>query len=106
MAASKTQPVRSAALRPSDYRLLAEFRHHLRAFTAFSEDAARAAGLAPQQHQALLAIKGAASAEDATVGFLAEELLLQPHSAAELAERMVKSGVRCIGLPSAKTWAR
>ncbi|HEY2034092.1 MAG TPA: hypothetical protein VGH02_10445, partial [Rhizomicrobium sp.] len=45
-------------LTPADYRALAEFRFLLRRFMAFSEEAARAAGLAPQQHQALLAIKG------------------------------------------------
>jgi DNA-binding MarR family transcriptional regulator len=81
------------AIRPADYRQLAAFRHALRRFLAFSAAAAQAAGITPQQHQALLAIKGAASAEDATVGFLADQLLLQPHSAAELAERMVKSGL-------------
>jgi len=78
---------------PADYQRLAAFRHALRRFLAFSEAAARAAGITPQQHQALLAIKGAAGPEHATVGFLADQLLLQPHSAAELAERMVKSGL-------------
>ena len=81
------------AIHPADYRQLAAFRHALRRFLAFSAAAARAAGITPQQHQALLAIKGTAGAEDATVGFLADQLLLQPHSAAELAERMVKSGL-------------
>jgi DNA-binding MarR family transcriptional regulator len=81
------------AVRPADYRRLAAFRHALRRFLAFSEAAARAAGITPQQHQALLAIKGAPSPQAATIGFLAEQLLLQPHSAAELAERMVKSGL-------------
>jgi DNA-binding MarR family transcriptional regulator len=80
-------------IRPTDYRRLAAFRHALRRFLAFSEAAARDAGITPQQHQALLAIKGAAGAQTATVGYLAEQLLLQPHSAAELAERMVKSGL-------------
>lgn len=80
-------------IRPSDYRRLAAFRHALRRFLAFSEAAARDAGITPQQHQALLAIKGAAGPQAATVGYLAEQLLLQPHSAAELAERMVKSGL-------------
>jgi DNA-binding MarR family transcriptional regulator len=80
-------------IHPADYRRLAAFRHALRRFLAFSEAAARAAGITPQQHQALLAIKGAAGPETATVGFLADHLLLQPHSAAELADRMVKSGL-------------
>jgi DNA-binding MarR family transcriptional regulator len=80
-------------IRPADYRRLAAFRHALRRFLAFSEAAARAAGITPQQHQALLAIKGAEDPQAATVGYLAEQLLLQPHSAAELAERTVKSGL-------------
>ena len=84
---------RRPPVRPSDYRRLAAFRHALRRFLAFSEAAARTAGITPQQHQALLALKGAAGPQAATVGYLAEQLLLQPHSAAELAERMVKSGL-------------
>jgi hypothetical protein len=41
-----------------DYVALAEFRYALRHFLYFSQSAAGAAGLRPQQHQALLAIKG------------------------------------------------
>ena len=41
-----------------DYRALAEFRHALRRFLAFSEQAARDAGLTPSQHQLLLAVRG------------------------------------------------
>ncbi len=74
----------------ADYRRLAAFRHALRRFLAFSETAARKAGITPQQHQALLAIKGAVRPEAMTVGYLAGQLLLQPNSAAELADRMVR----------------
>ena len=76
-------------IRTADYQRLAAFRHALRRFLAFSEAAARSAGITPQQHQALLAIKAAPSAAGVTVGYLAGQLLLQPHSAAELADRMV-----------------
>jgi DNA-binding MarR family transcriptional regulator len=85
-----------ASVRPigaADYRRLAAFRHALRRFLAFSEAAARQAGITPQQHQALLAIKGAPSPADVTVGYLAGQLLLQPNSAAELADRMVGCGL-------------
>jgi len=82
---------KSRAIREPDYRRLAAFRHALRRFLTFSEAAARAAGITPQQHQALLAIKGASDPNAVTVGDLAHLLLLQPHSAAELADRMVKS---------------
>ncbi|MBV9510423.1 MAG: MarR family transcriptional regulator [Caulobacteraceae bacterium] len=88
-----TEPAPALAIAACDYQRLAAFRHALRRFLAFSEQAARAAGITPQQHQALLAAKGAAAPETVTVGYLAEQLLLQPHSAAELVERMVKTGL-------------
>jgi DNA-binding MarR family transcriptional regulator len=86
--ARKTQPV--VTLPSPDYRLLAEFRHQLRVFTAFSESAARAAGLAPQQHQALLAIKGFPAGVAPTIGELAERLVIR-HSAVELVDRLVEA---------------
>jgi len=98
MAARKVQqPVRAARLTPSDYRLLAEFRHHLRSFMAFSETAARDAGLAPQQHQALLAIKGFRAGAAPTIGELAERLQIRHHSAVGLVDRLVEARlvVRC-----------
>jgi len=68
------------------YRALAEFRYQLRRFQRFSEEAARAAGLEPQQHQLLLAIKGS-EAESLTIGEIAERLQIQHHSAVELVAR-------------------
>jgi DNA-binding MarR family transcriptional regulator len=87
----KPQPV--ATLTSPDYRLLAEFRHQLRVFTAFSEGAARAAGVAPQQHQALLAIKGFPDGAAPTIGELAERLVIRHHSAVELIDRLVEAGL-------------
>lgn len=75
-----------------DYVALAAFRRTLRIFLAFSEEAARAAGLTPQQHQALLAIRGAAGSET-TVGELAVSLLLKPHTAVGLADRLARAGL-------------
>jgi DNA-binding MarR family transcriptional regulator len=77
----------------ADYRHLAAFRHVLRRFLAFSEEAARSAGVTAQQHQALLAIKGCVDPDTVSVRYLAEQLLLQPNSTAELVERMVKAGL-------------
>jgi len=93
MAAHRRPAEKEKPIRPADYQRLAAFRHTLRRFLAFSEAAARSAGITPQQHQALLAIKGAPSPADVTVGYLAQQLLLQPHSAAELADRMVNCGL-------------
>jgi DNA-binding MarR family transcriptional regulator len=73
-------------LKDADYRALAAFRHQLRQFLLFSENAARDAGLQPRHHQALLAIKGFA---DSTVGDLATQLGIKSHSAAELVNRLV-----------------
>ncbi|HEX5327554.1 MAG TPA: MarR family winged helix-turn-helix transcriptional regulator, partial [Acetobacteraceae bacterium] len=80
--------VRGPGLSRREYVALARFRHALRGFTAFSERAARAAGLTPQQHQALLAIKGAPSGDTPSVGEIAAALMIRPHSAAELVNRL------------------
>jgi DNA-binding MarR family transcriptional regulator len=76
-----------------EYRALAEFRFQIRRFTHFSEQAARAAGLEPQQHQLLLALKGFPAGKSATIGDLAERLQLQHHSAVELVGRSVNQGL-------------
>lgn len=80
------------AFSDAEYRRLAEFRFELRRFLAFSEDQARAAGLSPQQHQLLLAIRGHAGAEPPTIGELAERLFLKHHSTVELVDRLESHG--------------
>jgi DNA-binding MarR family transcriptional regulator len=84
---------KAAALKPSDYRALARFRHTLRQFLAFSETAAEAAGLTPVQHQALLAIKGMPGEGDVSVGDLAAWLGIRHHSCVGLADRLVREGL-------------
>lgn len=79
-----------ARLAKSHYELLAALRHALRRFQRFSRDAARATGLTPQQHQALLAIKGFPARDYASVGELAERLQLRHHSAVGLVNRLVR----------------
>jgi DNA-binding MarR family transcriptional regulator len=76
-----------------DYGALAEFRYQLRKFLAFSETAARKAGLTPQQYQALLAIKGFSTPEPVSVGDLARILLVRHHTAVERVDRMTKLGL-------------
>lgn len=80
-----------AELEESDYALLAQFRHTLRQFLVFSEDKAAGFGLTPQQHQALLAIR-AAPEGGATIGYVAERLILKPHSASGLVDRLETQG--------------
>ena len=74
----------------SDYETLAALRHALRRFLAFSQAAARDAGLTPQQHQALLAIKGFPGRDYTSVSELAERLQLKHHSAVGLVDRLVR----------------
>jgi DNA-binding MarR family transcriptional regulator len=78
-------------LSTEDYELLAQFRWSLRQFVRFSECAAREAGLTPQQHQALLAIKGF-SGQPILIGELADRLQILHHSAVGLADRLGRKG--------------
>jgi DNA-binding MarR family transcriptional regulator len=74
------------------YRTLAEFRHQIRQFLHVSEQAARANGIEPQQHQLMLAIKGLPEGARPTVTTLAQRLCLKHHSAVELVNRLVERG--------------
>jgi DNA-binding MarR family transcriptional regulator len=71
-----------------DYRALAELRHQIRRFMNFSEQEARAAGVEPQQHQVLLAVKGLPEGARPTVSTLAERLQLRHHTVVGLLDRL------------------
>ena len=73
----------------AEYETLADLRYSLRQFLHFSEEAAQGAGVTPQQHQALLAIKGFPESRSITVGELAERLQIRHHSAVGLVDRLV-----------------
>ncbi len=75
-----------------NYKAMAEFRYHIRRYLRFSEDAARQAGLEPQQHQLLLAVKGLPEGTKPTITALAERLQIQHHSTVELIDRLVDRG--------------
>lgn len=79
-------------LTQADYEQLAEFRYQLRRFLAFSEAAAAEAGLTPQHHQALLAIKGFPGGNIST-GQLSERLGIKHHSAVGLIDRLAANGM-------------
>ncbi len=79
---------RSGDINENDYQALAEFRYHIRRFLRFSERAAREAGVEPQQHQLLLAVKGMPDGIQATISELAERLQIQHHSTVELVDRL------------------
>src|ERR1700739_2458202 len=76
----------------SDYTSLAELRYQIRCFLFFSEQAARAAGLEPRQHQLLLSLKGLPEGARPTIGEGAERLQIQHHSAVELVNRLSAAG--------------
>ncbi len=76
-----------------EYRALAAFRTELRRFLAFSADAAGEAGLTPQQHQLLLAVRGHPGPGPASVSDVADALLLKRHSATELVGRAADAGL-------------
>lgn len=79
-------------LKSEDYQALHEFRYQINRFLHFSEEAARAEGLEPRQHQLMLAVRGSASGEP-TLGELAERLVIRHHSAVELVDRLTEHGL-------------
>ena len=93
MAKNESGAARRRALTLAEYRRLSEFRFQIRRFLRFSEDAARSKGLEPQQHQTLLAIKGAPPGEQPTIAFLANRMQLAHHTMVELVDRVVEKGL-------------
>jgi DNA-binding MarR family transcriptional regulator len=83
----------SLDLKQSDYAALAEFRYQIRRFLHFSEQASRAAGVEPQHHQLMLALRGAGGRNGSRIADLAERLQIQHHSAVELVSRLEEKGL-------------
>ena len=77
----------------TDYERLAEFRFLLRQFLEFSAQAARAHGLTPPQHQALLVIRALSVSGKATIAEVARRLLSRHHSTVELVDRLEALGL-------------
>jgi DNA-binding MarR family transcriptional regulator len=82
----------SPRTKPPDFKAMAELRYQIRRFLRFSENAARGAGIEPQQHQLLLAVRGLPDDLKPTVGVLAERMQLQHHSTVELIDRLTDRG--------------
>ncbi|MBA8903120.1 helix-turn-helix domain-containing protein [Phyllobacterium sp. P30BS-XVII] len=82
---------RRPQLDDDDYAALAQFRKSIREFLSFSEEAAKRSGVTPQQHQAILAIRGTSDEKGFSVGDLAAHLMIQHHSAVELANRLASA---------------
>ncbi len=81
-----------AEISPREFQALAEFRYQLRCFLSFSENAAKKAGVEPQQHQLMLVVK-AKEPEPAGIAYLAERLKLRHHSVVGLVDRLERAGL-------------
>jgi len=78
------------SLTTRDYARLAAFRHALRRFLRFSEEAAAAVGLTGQHYQAMLVVRGWPEDGRVTINDLAQQLLIRHNSAVELVDRLVE----------------
>jgi DNA-binding MarR family transcriptional regulator len=76
-----------------EMQLLAKVRFEIRRFLQFSEHAALAAGLEPQQHQLLLQVAGVPDGTSATISHIARAMCLQHHSTVELSKRCESAGL-------------
>lgn len=72
----------------AQYQKLLSFRTALRRFDQWSREAAEAHGLTHSQHQLMLAIRGSQTKGGPTIGEVAEALLIKPHTASELVDRV------------------
>lgn len=85
---------KGGAVSDAEYQALAQFRRSLRAFLHFSEEAAKAAGLTPAQHQLMLAIRGSENRDPGpTIGEIADSMKLRHHSTVELVDRAEACGL-------------
>lgn len=79
--------------RTTAIRRLAQFRYALRRFLRFSEQAARAAGVTPLQHQLLLGVAGFTGRGWATISELAECLQERHNGVVALVDRAARAGL-------------
>jgi DNA-binding MarR family transcriptional regulator len=80
-------------LTKEDFEALATFRFGIRRFLRFSEETVRSHGVAPQQYQLMLALKGFPDRDWAVVRELADRLQLRHHSVVELIDRAAAQGL-------------
>jgi DNA-binding MarR family transcriptional regulator len=76
-----------------DYETLADLRYHIRRFLRVREEAARAAGVEPQQYLLILQVKGFERRQPATIGALTERLQIRHHATVQLVDRLVQRGM-------------
>lgn len=81
-------PVSPNAMTAAEFRALAEFRYRIRVFLNGSEEAARKAGLEPQQYALMLALRGLPLSVEPSIREMAERMQLRHHSVVELVDRL------------------
>jgi DNA-binding MarR family transcriptional regulator len=81
------------SLSKNEYETLASFRCAARKMLARGDEAARQLGITPQQNEALLVLQGFPGRDYATIGELAEWLLIRHHSAVGLVDRLEAQGL-------------
>lgn len=75
-------------LTTGDYAELAAFRHALREFMHFSEEAAAEAGLTSKHYQAMLILRACPDGRFVSINDLAQQLLIKHNSAVGLVDRL------------------
>ena len=85
-----TDHIRQEMLTDADYQAHAAFRYALRQFLHLSERNARIAGITPQQHLLLLAVRGHPGYPRVTISNVAEYLKVRHNGASLLIERAVQ----------------
>ena len=81
------------AVSKTEFEVRSAFRHQLRRFERFGEDAARGYGITFSQYLILLHIKGTPDRGWALVGELAQKMLLEHHSVVGLVSRCEVAGL-------------
>jgi DNA-binding MarR family transcriptional regulator len=76
-----------------EYERLLAFRMALRRFLHWSREQEAAAGLTPAQHELLLVLQVHPDQAGPTISELAGQLLIRPHSAVQLADRVEALGL-------------
>lgn len=93
MREDRVRSVQSGRIGSRAMEELARFRYQLRRFLRFSEQAARAAGVTPQQHQLMLGVAGFTGRGWANISELAEFLQERHNAVVELVNRASRAGL-------------
>jgi len=80
--------VSTGTMTAAEFRALAEFRYRIRIYLNGSEEAARNAGLEPQQYMLMLALRGLPVGREPSIREFADRMQLRHHTVVELVDRL------------------